>query len=179
MANANKILTYETNGVELADPVEILLTASAIPSATTGLVATDVSAALQELQNNAAAKVFGNNYTSAISLAVSTNNSTTVYVTKLTMVTASLPSGTYMLNWSFKLSSSTAAREADIRVLDGVTTLTSWVPSFSRLQETAITAGYDILSGVSGVKTYKLEFKANNATTISMSDAQFAFWRLA
>ena len=180
MADQNKILTYETNGVELADPVEILLTAGAIPSATTGLVASDVSAALQELHNNEQAKVFGTQFQYAESLGTTTNTSNTTYVNKVTLTTSSLPSGTYVLNWTLVWSSSNASRESDFRILDNTTPLVTWVSSASRNQAVEMKSGFKILTGVSGVKTYNLDFKVNaSSSTISVRDAILTLWRVA
>jgi hypothetical protein len=180
LADQNKILTYEINGVELADGVEILLEASAIPSTTTGLSALDVDAALQELHDNAQAKVFGTQFQYAESLVTTTNTSNTTYVTKVTLTTSSLPSGTYLLSWSLVWSSSNASREMDVRIRDNTTDLVTWVSSASRNQAVEMKTGFKILTGVSGVKTYTVQFKLNAlASTISVRDTVLSLWRLA
>jgi hypothetical protein len=180
MVDQNKILVFERNGSELADGEELLLSASAIPSTTSGLVADNVNSALQEIYNALLAKVFGNSFQYAESLGTSTNTSASTYVTKLTFVTSSLPAGNYILSWTFVWSASNANRDMDVRIRDSSTTLVEWVGSVGRVNAVEIISSFKILPSISGVKTYTLEFKCNGSTTtLSLRDAIMTLWRVS
>lgn len=105
--------------------------------------------------------------------ATETNTtSTAVWSTKLTLTTPSLRIGTYKLNWTFKWRALNANREIDIRIRDGATVVHTSIESYLRTQGIPSVAGYEIFSGISGVKTFTVEFKVfTTATTVYCADA--------
>lgn len=104
--------------------------------------------------------------------AETSTTSTTVWSTKVTLTTPALRLGTYKLSWSFKWRALNANREIDIRIRDGSTNLHTSIESYLRTAGYPSVGGFEVLSGISGVKTFTLEFKVfTTATTVYMSDA--------
>lgn len=126
---------------------------------------------------------FGSYYQLAQSLGNTTNNSNSVYVTKVTLTTESLPLGNYRLYWKTKFWTSNANRVATIRTYDDVTVLSSDEPFEGSQNSRQIRHGFVDLVQISGVKTFTIQFKAGNAalttaTTVTLSESELSIWRI-
>lgn len=125
------------------------------------------------------ANTFGSYWQTTSDSGETSTTSTTVWSTKLTLTTPSLPSGDYILNFTFVWRAANANRTLDGRVRDGSTDLLTFRPFTPSTSEQAVASGFIFLSSVSGVKTYTLEFKVfTTATTVYMRNAVFGFWRV-
>jgi hypothetical protein len=174
MADAVKVLIVERNGVELQEREELDLTPSNIPFSNANFSATDVNAGIIE------AGTFGMRFTQAQDLTETSTTSTTTYSTKVTLSAASLPSGNYILTYACVHRTAAANRETDIRIADGGTALFDLRSSILRTQGSFPVSGFIYLSGVSGSKTYTLQFRVGGtATTSFVKDARLALWRVS
>lgn len=162
-----KVLVAEIDGVEKAYAEERLLHAydTAFDNTGSGLSSTDVNNAIKELGIYSFSE-------EAESLAESQNTSTTTWVTKVTLNTSTLLLGDYKLSWFFKWRFSAANRGMGVRIMDGGTTLIAFTEFISNVGAVPTLAGFKKLTGISGAKTYTLEFKIGVGTgTAYMSDA--------
>lgn len=106
--------------------------------------------------------------------------STTTFLTKLTLTTPSLPSGDYRLDFMYKWRNANANRSQDIRIQRNSANALTGVNFNPALAENSLNSGFLIFSAISGVQTITLQFKVSTtATTTFMSEARFAFERVA
>jgi hypothetical protein len=127
--------------------------------------------------------VFGTNIILVTDESETSNNSGTVWATKLDLVTpANLPAGDYLLNFQFIWRSSSANREADFRFTlnDNISPpLVAWSPSTSRTQDRQLLSGFRRIDNISGVNSIKFQFKwIGSSTTIFVSQARMFIWRI-
>lgn len=139
-----------------------------------------VQTSYKTLNSIFAAIIFGNNYTYSESIAETSTTSNAVWSTKISMVTASLPVGTYLVNFAYIARRSSANTEYNVRVMDGATTLISTTETYTRTQGFNLRSSFVRLSGVSGVKTINLDFKINagGAGTVFFKEARMTLWRV-
>lgn len=172
MANAVKVLIVEQNGAELQNQTELDLTASNIPFSSSLFTATDVSNGIIE------AGIFGLKRAYQESLGSSSTTSTTTYSTKVTLSLTGLDLGTYLLYHTGTYNTGNANREVQVRVMDGATELFNVQTSVIRVQGENLISGFIPITGVSGNKTYTLEFRVGgSATTAYARDARLILWR--
>lgn len=180
MTDQVKVLISERNGVELADKEELNLVPQNIFISNPNFVSDDVNGALDELVSLNSAKVFGNNFLFNESLGLSTNNSTTVFATKNSIVVPTVPSGTYLLQVSFVFTTSNANREMDGQLWNGSSAIMEWVNSTSRVQAIPVSTAIALLTSYTGNQTLSFRFKVNGSgTTVTIRDSRLMFWRLS
>lgn len=120
------------------------------------------------------------NQYSAEDVTETSTTSTTVESTKVTLTTPSLPLGDYILEWSFERRANGANKRMFIAVRDGASLLTSTIEHFADTAQVSSTSMRKKLTGISGVKTFTLNFRADtNATTVYMSEALLTLRRIA
>lgn len=126
---------------------------------------------------------FGSYLHKVESAVESSTTSTTVFTTKLTLTTTSLPLGDYVMIVQYRFRVAAANRGHSTQVLDGSTVIMldeNFLPSTSeRPMKTNIVE----LPGISGVKTFSLQFKAGvvgltTGTTAFLSEAKATLWRI-
>jgi hypothetical protein len=124
-------------------------------------------------------------YRSSVTDTVETNTtSTTVYSTKATFNTASLPLGDYEILAYYKIRVNNANRAATVRIREGAANILSTdEPFMANLADVGKRHIAGRLFSVSGVKTITLEFKVGNfisatATTVFLSEAYLELRRL-
>lgn len=119
------------------------------------------------------------------SLPVSTNNSTTTWVNKLTSSTLNLATGSYRirftLQWSCTSASNTNSRGGEFRLMQNTTMITNWVTSTKSTIDNPIITGYWDLDGISGTNTFTIDFRnsSQGASTISVDKAFMAVERIS
>lgn len=124
--------------------------------------------------------VFGTNVLFNSSEGETSNNSGTVWVTKLSLVTpADLALGDYLLKFQFIWRSSSANREADFRYQLNGSNVVAWSPSTARTQDRQLLSGFFRLLSIQGVNTVTFDFKwIGSSTTIFVSQARMLLWRI-
>jgi primosomal replication protein N len=112
--------------------------------------------------------------------AETSNNSATVYNTKVTLTTpATLPLGNYILQYQFIWRAANADREADFQIRLNGTEITQWNPTTSRTQDRQLLSGFDFIESISGTNTIDFRFKRiNSATTIFVRNARLFLTRV-
>jgi hypothetical protein len=164
-AGANVLATINANG-----RTQIILRNNSTSNGLWGLTYT--------LDNG---NVFGTQIYFTEDVNETSNNSGTVWATKLTLTTpANLPLGDYLMNFQFIWRSSSANREADFRFQLNGNNIVDWKPSTGRTQDRQLLSGFRRTDNISGTNTYTFQFKyANSATTIFVSQARMFIWRVA
>jgi hypothetical protein len=118
-------------------------------------------------------------YSYVTASAETNTTSLTTYSTKVTLGPITLRAGTYRIAWSTKWRCLAANREIDIRVRDGATTLHESRHSYLRTAGSPQLAGFTVLAGISGSKTFTLEWKVGGtATTAYVSDSWLEIQRV-
>jgi predicted secreted protein len=125
--------------------------------------------------------VFGTQIFDVVDESETSNNSTTVWVTKLTLTTPSnLPLGDYLLNFQFIWRAANASREADFRFRLNGSNIVEWQPSTGRTQDRQLLSGFRRSNGISGTNTWDFQFKVvGSGTTIFVQQARMFIWRVA
>jgi len=112
-----------------------------------------------------------------------TETSTTSEVTestKVTLVTPALPLGDYILEWSFKRRANGGNKRMYVSVRDAGALLIDHDEHFADSAQNAAITMRKKLTGISGIKTYTLNFRADtNNTTVYMSEALVTLRRIA
>lgn len=113
-------------------------------------------------------------------LPETSNNSTTVYSTKLTLTTPStMPLGNYILQYQFQWRSSTADREIEIDIQQNAATILNWEPTTSRIQDRQLLSGFYLVQNISGVNDFTFRFRvANSAATMFVKECRFLLTRI-
>jgi hypothetical protein len=174
VADAVKVLIVERNGVEIDDYEELNLTASAIQFNAPGFAASDVQEAIEEAGKFGMSKIYSSQPDET------STTSTSVWSVKNTISPTGLISGVYILFFSCIGRTAGANREIDVRIMDGATNLWECRVSLIRTQGLLPISGYVILPGVSGSKTYTLEFKVGGtATTAFLKNSTLSLWRFS
>jgi hypothetical protein len=124
--------------------------------------------------------VFGSEVQFAEATSETSNNSTTVWATKVSLVTpADLPLGDYMFHFQFIWRAGNADREADFRFQLNAADIVAWQPTTSRIQDNQLLSGFRRVQAISGVNTFTFQFKvANSNTTIFVRDARIYITRI-
>lgn len=119
-------------------------------------------------------------YQETVNEGNSTTTSTTTYANKLTLNTPTLPLGDYVVEWTFRWLSANANRGVQVRVFDGTTEFVNCIDFTASVSQQTCMAGFAFLNGISGSKTFTLDFRVGiGSTTITMSHARFMFRRKA
>jgi hypothetical protein len=120
------------------------------------------------------------NQYSAEAVAETSTTSEVTESTKVTLVTPSLPLGDYILEWSFKRRANGGNKRMYITVRDAGALLVDHDEHFADSNQTAVLTMRKKLTGISGIKTYTLNFRADtNNTTVYMSEALVTLRRIA
>lgn len=115
----------------------------------------------------------------AEAVAETSTTSEVVESTKVTLTTPALPLGDYLLEWSFKRRANGGNKRMVINVRDGAALLVSQDEHFADATQDAALTMRKKLTGISGIKTYTLNFRADtNNTTVYMSEALVTLRRL-
>jgi PleD family two-component response regulator len=113
------------------------------------------------------------------SLPETSTTSTTVDSTKVTLTTPSLPNGNYILEWSFTGRTLAANRAMRVNVKDSATELENHTEFYSNVAAVAKVTGRKKLTGISGIKTFTLNFRVSGSgTTAYMSNALLTLRRI-
>lgn len=172
--DAVKVLIVERNGAELQNAEEFNLTSAVIPFTASGFVADNAQSGIIE------AGIFGQKFYNASDTSETSTNSLTTWATKLTISPTNLLSGTYRLGFCAIMKTDNANRETDIRIFDGTNTLWEVRASQTRVQGSLPISGFIFLPGISGNKTYSLQFKVGgSSTTVYLRDAHMSLWRVS
>jgi hypothetical protein len=120
------------------------------------------------------------NQYNAEAVAETSTTSDVTESTKVTLVTPSLPLGDYILEWSFRRRANAANKRMYVNIRDGGALLVDHDEHFADSVQNAATSMRKKLTGISGVKTYTLNFRADtNNTTVYMSEALVTLRRIA
>ena len=155
-----------------------------MPAATDVLVVVDISSGETkkvEFQNLANTPVFGTEFQSNESDGTSSTFSDE-FQQKLRLTTSSLPVGNYYISWSYEIRNTANDDMHESRVREDDTTtlaeeagahkaplgIDAWRPN----------AGFKVLTGISGVKTFDIEYRAPE-TTVEIRRARLALWRIS
>lgn len=129
---------------------------------------------LYDLANQGAA-----NFHSAASDGLATTTSSS-YVDRTTLTTASVPAGTYMVAFYAEVGTTQANKlfAADVTV-DG-TTQAETILRVDQISSVSSFAGFKVVTfAVPAVHTIKIRYKVLVSATAEISRARLAFWRLA
>lgn len=149
--------------------------AATIPFDNTGTTFTslDTQAALIE------AKVFGEFFQNSEAAAETSTTSTTTFLNKVTLTTPVLTLGTYIIKWNFKYRAQNASRFIDVRVQRAAVNIKNYQKFYPNVSERPNDSGYIVVSGISGIQTFTLDFKVSGSgTTVYMSEAYLTIWRV-
>ena len=112
--------------------------------------------------------------------AETSTTSTTTYSTKATITTPALPSGNYIVEWSFKWRAANANRGIQAQITRNAAEILNHIQFSANVAETPIISGQKKLTGISGVQTIALGFRVGiGATTVFMSEALLSIRRVA
>lgn len=115
----------------------------------------------------------------ATSVGETSNTSTTVDATKVTLVTPNLPIGNYILEWSFKFRCAGANRRSRVNIKDGVTEIIDHIEHYQDAASYPVISMRKVIPNISGVKTYTLNFRVDGTnTTVFISEATLSIRRL-
>jgi len=127
-----------------------------------------------------ASNLYGTEFQVATAAAETSTTSTTVWSNKLTITTPALPLGDYRIDYSFGWRSLTKDREADFRIQRAAADIFRWQPSFLRTEGVPRESGFAVVTGISGVQTFTLDFKVfGTGTTIYTKTAYLSIYRVA
>lgn len=119
-------------------------------------------------------------YQKSVDLTETSTTSTTVYSTKLTLVTPNLPLGDYKLEFSYKWRNAAANRAQDNRIQRNSSDALTWITFNPNAVEASLQYGFINFDGISGVQTITLQFKVNGSgTTAFISNARMDFKRIS
>lgn len=105
-------------------------------------------------------------------LGETSNTSQVTDATKVTLTTPALVAGDYIIEWTYKSTAAASNRRGRFNIKDGVTEIISHIDHYSDIQDYPIRTGRKKLTGISGVKTFTFNFRADTAgTTITVSEA--------
>lgn len=119
--------------------------------------------------------VFGAEFQQASSDAESTTTATSLQ-TKLTLTTTSLPSATYMLNYSFEVSNGANSILTTVEIQEGATVEAQ--TTFEADNDYHSLSGFVIRSW-SGVKTLTIKYMTASGGTAKIRRARLALWRVS
>jgi hypothetical protein len=127
--------------------------------------------------------IFGQNYSQNSSEGQSSTTSNT-YQNKLTLTTASLPSGNYRINWYYEWTHSSISDFFDAQVqVNNVTTIMNHIqePKQSGTSNWVSSSGFYYYSGISGVLTIDLDYRTSTATSTTsyIRRARLELWRIS
>lgn len=112
-------------------------------------------------------------------LAETSTTSTTVDSVKATLEATNLPSGNYVLEWSFKWRAAAANRAMRVNVKDGASELLNHIEFIPNTAAQPMVIGRKKLTGISGNKTFTLNFRVSGSeTTVFMSEALLSIRRI-
>jgi hypothetical protein len=112
-------------------------------------------------------------------VAATTNASTTVYATKVTLVTPSLPLGDYMISWSLKWTAANANRGIKVGIFVNGTEIVNQINFSASVADYPMIGGRKKQSAISGIKTIDIKFLSGiGATTITTSEALLTIQRV-
>lgn len=125
--------------------------------------------------------VAGNYLQVATDAAETSTTSTVTYSTKLTITTPSLPVGNYYATFQMRMRVNNANRNAQVQMTDNAGVLFDCLPFIPNVAGIHIVNGFYLFSGISGAHTINVDFRVGGAggTTVFMSSAQLAFWRIS
>lgn len=107
-----------------------------------------------------------------VQTAETSTTSTTTDSTKASLVTPALPLGNYLLEWTFKWRAAAANRAMRVNVKDNGTELLNHIEFVPSTVPAPMITGRKKLVGISGIKTFTLNFRVQGtATTVFMADA--------
>jgi hypothetical protein len=113
-------------------------------------------------------------------VAETSTTSTTVWSTKLTLTTPSLPLGDYEVTFMYKWRNSSANRRQDTRIQVNSANKIAWESFNSNTAEQSLQSGFFLLESVSGVQTITFQFKVvGSGTTTYTSEARMKIKRLS
>ena len=132
--------------------------------------------------------LFGRDYQTAVSVALSTTTSTT-FQTKITLTTPSL-TGTYRLGWCALVGQSNTGDKVECRLrntTDGVTLGADPVGSGANgsrnepkdILDRMTTAGFAEVVFSGAAKTFELQYRQQGGNTASIRNAHVEIWRVA
>ncbi len=177
MPDAVKVIIVERNGSDLNDQEELDFIPANMPFSAAGFSADNVNSAIIE-----AVGVFGQSFSYVSDTSQTSTTSTTTYQTKLTLSPTGLVSGTYMLAFNAIVNTAAANRELDIRLYDSGTATVLWElkESIIRVAGSNSVSAFIPIPGISGSKTYQLQFKVGGSGTTAYCRASYlAIWRVA
>lgn len=106
--------------------------------------------------------------------------STTVWSTKLSLTTPSLPSGDYELEFMYRWRNSSANRRQDTRIQRNSVNVLTWESFNPNTAERSLQSGILHFTAISGVQVFTLDFKViGSGTTTYMANAYMKFQRIA
>lgn len=119
-------------------------------------------------------------YQKVVDLTETSTTSTTVYSTKLTLVTPNLPLGDYRLEFNYKWRNAGANRAQDNRIQRNSSDALTWIVFNPNVVEASLQSGFINFDGISGVQTITLQFKVNGSgTTAFISNARMDIVRIS
>lgn len=143
------------------------------------LSSTDVQNALQELQGDVDAKVFGNDYTYVASLTTTTTTSST-YISKALLTTPVLLAGDYRVAYSCEVNNSDEGGSVNTQLLqNGITQLAASVTEPKDVANYYMMSGFVKLSLMAGIHTFDLQFQQIGAGTASIRRAKVEIFRIS
>lgn len=123
--------------------------------------------------------VFGTQLYFANAEPETSTTSTTTFLNKVTLTTPSLPLGDYICQFQFIWRAANASRSLDVRIQLNGTNIQAWSPFTANLADRQLLSGFIRSTGISGIKTYTLDFKVlGTATTVYMKEARLFVWRV-
>ncbi len=125
--------------------------------------------------------VFGSEFTSAESLGSSSTTSTT-YVQKLRLTTASLPAGDYFIQWSYQISTDKSSIAVGAKIEhDDTTVLMETNRQMPTLGQFDVQGGFAKVTLSAAVHTFDLDFKTESGAGAgaNVKDARLTLWRVS
>jgi hypothetical protein len=180
LATEYKIWNLSTQPITIRNVSGTVL-AKISPQSRINIILSDNTTSNGTWSNNSGNRSFGVEYAYSESLGELTNNSSSTYVTRvsLSIVNAS-PEFTYALFWNSKWRASNANRGVDFQLLlDGATELFQTIYFSSSTSEYPYQGGSYRVSGLTaGNHTIDLRFRVGiGPTTITTSQSRLTFWR--
>jgi len=108
------------------------------------------------------------------------NNSTTTWANKITLVTPDLPAGDYLVQYQFNWRSANADRQIEFRTQRDSIDIDTGEPFTGSISDRQLISGFRRVQSISGVQTFTLDFRVGGSgTTVFMYNARLFVWRIA
>jgi hypothetical protein len=124
--------------------------------------------------------VFGSEFHYAESESTSSTTSTS-YQTKVSLTTGSLPTGNYVVFYTFvyKNSNKEKMTRVQVRLNTGEISTNISTPKFDQSGSWLLGGGHKHFADMSGVQTFDIRFKRVTEGTAQIQDARITFWRVS